>query len=100
MDSELSDFIADTKKHYNEGVKPLIEDEFYQVAGFELANINFLLRDLAPKLRNYHSGDLFMAASRMLERDLREGTDKPSTRLFEAYLSQVGLAIESGNTFS
>lgn len=98
MASNIREVIADAKKHYTEVIKPLIGEGFYQVAGYELGNLNFLLKSHTTEIRGYHSGHLFMASSLMLEERLKR-SQQPSTQMFEAYLAQINLAIESGNNF-
>ena len=99
---EMQNVVSEIRKHYEGSVKIMIDDGLYGIAGYELANINFI--DIQPninEIKMYHSGGMFLASSQLLEEKVKTENEKPEKAIefFEGYLAQLELSIKSGNRF-
>ncbi len=99
---EMKDLAENIRNQYEGLVKTHIDDGFYQLAGFEMANLNMeFVQPNESQIRMYHSGGNFVASSSLLEEELKKENSDPERWIlrFEAYLAQLELSIKSGNVF-
>lgn len=101
MGSEMStvEMLDDLRNWYTSSVKPKIQEGNLIEARIEMSNLYVTLLSYAEHFRLYASATLFVASAHSLEEALINNAplDTP-TDLFEAYLAQLGLALQTGNT--
>ena len=89
--------IENLRERYQTRIKPLIDNEEYMIASFELGNFIMLLSERGEELTQVHMGMSFFASARLLEERLREGNKENIenvVRMFEAYSAQTTLPLK------
>lgn len=99
-EQKAKEAIQKVRNGYEEVIKPLIREKAPQ-ARFEMGNLVFALDygECGPIFAKYSFGLGFIASANVLLDRLKEGDYSESTvRLFEMELSQLEMAIKSGNS--
>ncbi len=90
--------IENLRERYQTRIKPLIDNEEYLRASFELGNFVIVLGEKIKEIYSQvHMGKSFFASAQMLEEELRKGNKKDieySVRRFEAYSTQTTLPLK------
>lgn len=97
---EIEELTATIKTHYEETLKPLVDEGRMLEAKVEVTNMRMYLEKHARLIEKYHSGPNYLGAFRGLENMLNDGQDPTSVlEQFEVYLGQFIMATETGNMF-
>jgi len=82
------------KIHFQDKVKPILEEGDWATAQIQIANEYYLLEREQAQLLDLRIGPLFLAASKVLMRDLKDKNERDiraSATIYEAYMGQLGL---------
>jgi len=95
----IGEIITRVKELYEGSVKPKVIGYPF-VAGMEMGNISFMLREEMGEINKYPLGPAFAAAAKVLEKRLMNGKGaEHAISLFESYFSRLSSAVKSGNTY-